>query len=234
MTSNETVLAIFWGGLNSWRRGMGWLNDYCHMMLVDHGFLRSLYSNCFRLPGGLFRVNQPSPLSLWRFKRRWGIRSVVNLRGQDAHKHSYHRLETVACSSLALHMTDTTIWSRGLLFREQLLDLISLIHEIELPAIAHCKSGADRAGFFAVMYRHYRLGEPVESALGELSWRFGHFKHSSTGVLDHFFRAYLLTRHPRQSLTNWIEHDYDREALQSNFKPRGLSRWLVDGLLRRE
>jgi protein tyrosine/serine phosphatase len=131
-------------------------------------------------------------------------------------------------------MTDTTIWSRGLLFREQLLELISLIQGLELPALAHCKSGADRAGFFAVMYRHYRLGEPVELAVGELSWRFGHFKHSATGVLDHFFRSYLETRRPRQSLTHWIEHDYDREFLQSSFKPRGFSRWLVDGLLRRE
>jgi protein tyrosine/serine phosphatase len=213
---------------------MRWMLDYCNLLIVDHGVLRSLYSNCFKLPGGLFRANQPSPLALRRYRRRWSIRSVVNLRGQGASKHSYHRLETATCRSLGLVMADTTIWSRGLLFREQLLDLIDLIQGLELPALAHCKSGADRAGFFAVMYRHHRLGEPIESAIGELSWRYGHFKHSATGVLDHFFQAYLQTRRPRQSLTDWIRHDYDREVLQASFKPRGLSRWLVDHLLRRE
>jgi protein tyrosine/serine phosphatase len=208
--------------------------DYCNLLMVDHGFLRSLYSNCFRLPGGLLRANQPSPFALQRYRRRWRIRSVVNLRGQGAHKHGYHRLERDACRSIGATMTDTTIWSRGLLFREQLLDLIQLIQTLELPALAHCKSGADRAGFFAVMYRHYRLGEPIELAMEELSWQYGHFKHSATGVLDHFFQAYLHTRQPRQSLTDWIQRDYDRDALQASFKPRGLSRWLVDHLLRRE
>jgi protein tyrosine/serine phosphatase len=209
-------------------------------MLVDHGFLRLLYSNMYRLPGGLYRANQPSAGSLLHLSqflaRKPGgrLRSVVNLRGHDAAKMPYFRLERDACARLGSKLSTATIWSRGLLFREQLLEMISLIQQLELPALAHCKSGADRAGFFAVMYRHYRLGEPVELAVRELSWRFGHFKHSATGVLDHFFRSYLETRRPRQSLTHWIEHDYDRESLQSSFNPRGFSRWLVDGLLRRE
>jgi protein tyrosine phosphatase (PTP) superfamily phosphohydrolase (DUF442 family) len=213
---------------------MGWVKDYYETLVVDHGFLRALYANRFRMPGGLFRANQPSPFSIWYLRYRWRIRSVVNLRGHGAHKHGYYRLEAAACRSLGLCIVDTTIWSRGLLFRDQLLDLISLIKSIELPALAHCKSGADRAGFFAVMYRHYRLGEPIELAVNELAWRFGHFKHSPTGVLDHFFNSYLRTRRPRQSLLNWIEHDYDRDSLQSSFKQRGFSRWLVDVLLKRE
>ncbi len=127
-----------------------------------------------------------------------------------------------------------TIWSRGLLFRQQLLELIRLITILELPALAHCKSGADRTGFFGVMYRHFRLGEPVEFALSELDWRYGHFETSKTGVLDFFFTTYLAKRRPRQSLLDWVEHDYDRDLLQANFTPDSLTRWFVDTILKRE
>ena len=35
-----------------------------------------------------------------------------------------------------------------------------LFRTIEYPVLIHCKSGADRAGMMAVLYRHFHLGEP--------------------------------------------------------------------------
>ncbi len=210
------------------------LNDHLHAFFVDHGLLRCLYSNRFRLPGGLHRSNQPSTATIFRLKRRLGIRAVVNLRGRDARKLAFHRLVSSACARVEVPLYDTTIWSRGLLFREQLIELVRLIEGLELPTLVHCKSGADRAGFFSVLYRHIRLGEPIEDAISELSWRYGHFSQAATGVLDHFFRTYLKTRRARQGFLEWVEQDYDREAVQASFKPSGFMRWLVDAVLRRE
>ncbi len=109
-----------------------------------------------------------------------------------------------------------------------------IIQTIELPAVVHCKSGADRAGFFSVLYRHYRLGEPIERASKELALKYGHSKSAKTGVLDYFFETFTANREPRQSFTAWFGSGFDREALQASFQPRGLADWVVDRLLRRE
>lgn len=209
-----------------------WL-DWANLMLIDHGFLRALYRNRFRLAGGLHRANQPSPAILRRYKADFQIKSVVNLRG--AHDHlGWYRLERRTCEELGIELLTTTVNSRELLEPQQILSLAQFIRGIPLPAVVHCKSGADRAGFFSVLYRHVRLGEPIEAAAQELHWFYGHFKSAKTGVLDHFFKAYLAERKPHQSFLNWVEHDYNKARVQSSFKPVGSMAWLVDKVLRRE
>ncbi len=61
----------------------------------------------------------------------------------------------------------------------------------------HCKSGADRAGIMSVLYRHYRLGLPIEEALEQLSFKYLHIKQGKTGVLDYTFERYLTDAAPR-------------------------------------
>jgi len=212
---------------------VGHWRDWAGLMLVDHGFLRALYRNRFRLTGGLYRANQPSPAILRRYKDELGIKSVVNLRG--AHDHlGWYRLEHRACQALGIRLLTTTVNSRELLEPAQVLAIADFIRSIPLPAVVHCKSGADRAGFFSVLYRHVRLGEPIEDAAQELHWSYGHFKSAKTGVLDHFFRTYLAERQPHQSFLDWVAHDYNKARVQASFKPLGSMAWLVDKVLRRE
>ena len=214
----------------------GWLRRLAYwadLWLVDHGFLRALYANRFRLPGGLYRANQPSPSQLKGYMRRFGIRQVMNLRGSPAHR-GFYALEKSTCQALGLPMQDMRTLSRGLLTQQEILDLVDAIGDMRLPALAHCKSGADRAGFFAVLYRHVRLGEPIEQAMAELHWVYGHFKSAKTGLLDAFFQTYLSERRPRQSFLTWVRQDYVAEVIVARFHESGFSKWLVDFLLRRE
>jgi glycosyltransferase involved in cell wall biosynthesis len=217
------------GEQRQWDRFKDWQN----LLLTDHGILRLIYKNRFRLPGGLFRSNQPSPNDVVYMVKRYGVRTVVNLRGENSQQ-GWFRLEVHACSNAGLERQDAVVYSRGLLETPEIENLQRLIQTIELPALVHCKSGADRAGFFSVLYRHYRLGEPIERALAELSPKFGHFPHGPTGVLDHFFRTYLKSRQNRESLTVWLRNSYNRSALQTSFHPSRFHTWLTDRLLRRE
>jgi glycosyltransferase involved in cell wall biosynthesis len=207
--------------------------DLLHLVFVDHGFLRTLYDNRFRLAGDLYRINQPSPARLAAYKRRFAIKTVVNLRGQNDQL-GWYRLEEKACQALGLVLVNTQVYSRGLVDEVRLRELREIIQTIELPAVVHCKSGADRAGFFSVLYRHYRLGEPIECASAELALKYGHSKSAKTGVLDYFFETFIATRKPRQSFTVWFGSGFDREVLQASFQPRGLADWVVDRLLGRE
>ena len=229
--AGEQVAAQRWrqGQQTVWDRLADWLS----LMLIDHGILRLLYSNRWRLSGGLYRGNQPYPWTLSRGVRRLGLRTVVNLRGENDQL-GWYRLERETCQSLGLNLVNLQVFSRGLIDQAAFDDVVQAIRTIELPALVHCKSGADRAGFFSVLYRHFRLGEPLENAIDELSWRYGHFKAAKTGVLDHFFDVYFLERAPRESLTVWMRRAFSKERVESSFVPSGLSSWVVDRLLRRE
>ncbi len=213
--------------------GLKRLRAYLSLFLFDHGVLRSIYSNNFAIPGPLFRCNQPSPGKLLRYAQRLRIKTVVNLRGANPQL-GWYQLESHTCQSLGVRLVNTQVHSRGLPTRSRIHELKEIIENMELPAIAHCKSGADRVGFFSVLFRHWRLGEPIETARDELHWRFGHFRSAKTGVLDFFFEAYLNTREPKQSFINWVDSVYDRETLEAKFRPRGLADFFVNVVLRRE
>lgn len=209
------------------------LVDLWSLMAVDHGILRLLYSNLWRLPGGLFRANQPSPWDLRRYKRDLGIRSVINLRGKNEQL-GWYRLEKSTCDALGIKLIDFQVYSRGLIERDDFPRVKALIESVELPALVHCKSGADRAGFFSVLYRYFRLGESIESAQRELGLKFGHFKEAKTGVLDFFFDTYLIRRCRREALLSWINRSFSKDGLDSSFKPDGVCGFFVDRVLRRE
>ena len=180
------------------------------LWLVDHGFLRSLYSNRFCLPGPLYRSNQ---------------------------------LKAKACEEAGITLINTRVHSRGLPTAKQINLLKELIEGFETPALAHCKSGADRAGIFAVLYCHFRLGQPIDEAKEQLHWTYGHFRSAKTGILDHFFESYI--RYRDQHLTSsqnqtaptfleWVNSEYDRDIMEKEFKPRGFASFWVDWILRRE
>ena len=99
----------------------------------------------------------------------------------------------------------------------------------------HCKAGADRVGLMSVLYLFLHEGQPLEQATRQLGWWYGHFKHSRTGIIDHFFETYrnYNAQRPIDFMT-WVEEVYDPDAVKASFSTEWLSRTLVDTLLRRE
>ena len=212
------------------------------LWLVDHGFLRSLYSNRFSLPGPLYRSNQPSVAQIHRYKRELGLKTIINLRGYNPTQGRY-QLEAKACENAGITLINTRVHSRGLPTAEQINLLKELVEEFETPALAHCKSGADRAGIFAVLYCHFRLGQPIDDAKDQLHWTYGHFRSAKTGILDHFFESYMQYRdHYNETHRNktsptfleWVNSEYDRETMEKEFKPRGFANFWIDWIVRRE
>ncbi|TMV55174.1 protein tyrosine phosphatase, partial [Thioclava sp. BHET1] len=51
-----------------------------HSHLMDHAFLRVLWTNFYKVADGVYRSNQPSPARLRRYAD-FGIKTVLNLRG---------------------------------------------------------------------------------------------------------------------------------------------------------
>lgn len=207
---------------------------YLDMLLVDHGIFRVFYNNFFELPGGLYRCSNPTPGQIRSYHKRLGIQTIINLRGADTTRR--YALEERVCADLGITLVNFKgILSRSAPRKEAIEELRTIFDQVKYPALLHCKSGADRAGFAAALYRIFRLGAPVSSAMRELDWKFGHFRGSKTGILDQFFIDFLAEQSKSgRAFLPWLQEDYDRDELSRKFLSRGWADFLVDRVLHRE
>lgn len=208
------------------------LKAHSALLFEDHGFLRLAIKNRHALSPEMWRMNQPAPSDLaWAARR--GVRSVINLRG--ASKAAHYRLESEACARLGLNLIDFQLFSREPPSRAKILAARDLFARIEYPALMHCKSGADRAGMAALLYCLFRLGQPFARARLQLSLRYLHVRLGKTGVLDAFCDAYEAA-HERDgvSFLDWVERDYDPQAIKAQFRAGPIGNFLTDHILRRE
>jgi protein tyrosine/serine phosphatase len=216
-------LSTFWGRARA----------YWDFWWGDHAFLRLGFSNAHWIGPDMIRTNHPWPFQLAWWKTR-GLRTVINLRGGP---HSAHyQLEKDAVDRLGMAWVDAPMGSREVPSRERVLHAKEIFETIQYPALMHCKSGADRAGIMAVLYRHFHLGEPIREAVGELGLRTLHVRQGKTGVLDYVFERYLTEVEPRGiSFIDWVmSDDYDPAAIKADFQASWWATLLTDKLLRRE
>ena len=69
---------MFEGAATADRRRAAWIDS----LFVDHAIFRTVWDNFYPvIPGKLYRCNHPTPGRLARLKERWGLRTLVNLRG---------------------------------------------------------------------------------------------------------------------------------------------------------
>ncbi|MCZ4304738.1 tyrosine-protein phosphatase [Zoogloeaceae bacterium G21618-S1] len=210
-------------------RFLAWLD----MHVVDHGFVRAIYNNFHDLGGGMFRSSQPSPAQIRRYHRKYGLRTILNLRGES--EFGSYTLERQVCDELGIAFIDAKLFSRGAPSRARIHMLKDLFASIEYPALMHCKSGADRAGIAAALYRILHLGHPVADTMSELHWRYGHSKKARTGVLDFFLASYVAyNAHTPIDFMAWVDTVYEDEALKQQFRSDGWSSLIVDKVLHRE
>lgn len=220
----------------------GWRNDLStpwrrfrtrmDSLFKDHAFIRCLWHTDLRLSDKMWRAGQPLPHQIRRMPRR-GIKTLVNLRGErDC---GSYILEEEACRKYGVTLVNFPVNSRAAPKKEYLRGAARLFRTIEYPAMMHCKAGADRAGLMSVLYLFLHEGVPLERAMRQLSWKYGHFKKSRTGIIDHFFETYreYNARHPIDFMT-WVEDVYDPEAVKASFSTKWWSRTLVDIILHRE
>jgi protein tyrosine/serine phosphatase len=208
------------------------LRAWSDSLLVDHAVFRVLWDNWATVvPGRLYRCNHPTPARLAAAARRYGLRTLVNLRGHR--QCGSDALSREAAVRLGLAHVDAPFESRGAPHRDRILRLADILTTMREPALIHCKSGADRAGLGAGLFLMLN-GGTTRDALAQLSWRFGHFSRSRTGILDAFFIRYALEAEGRKPFLDWVRDDYDEMALRRDFVAGGLSSFINDRLLVRE
>ncbi len=198
----------------------------------DHGFLRIWFQNKRWISDEMVRSNQPSPKQIEQWSKR-GIRTIINLRGGT--NSGFHALEKEACKTYGITLENFTVKSRDTHPPEVIFRARDLFERIEYPALMHCKSGADRAGFMAALYMHFRKGQRIEQAMQQLSLKTLHVKLGKTGMLDFFFQSYLdFAAKKPISFSEWVASEYDPAQVKANFMESWIGNILVEKILRRE
>ncbi len=203
-------------------RGFGPAVHYLDLWVIDYGALREVYANLHHVSDGLWRSAQPAPRHLRAAAQR-GVRTVINLRGEEAH--GAYWLEREACARLGLDLVTLRLRSRAAPSRDDIAALRAAIAAIDGPTLVHCKSGSDRTGLFCALYLILRKGVPVAEARRQLSLRYGHVRITKTGILDHLFEQYLEhdARMPI-AFAEWLDAVYDPQELIASFRAEGWRR----------
>jgi len=216
------------------RKSIKRLYTYYDMFIHDHGLVRMMYSNRFRVSDQVFRSSHPSPNAVARARRK-GIKTIVNLRGKS--DISSNRISIAACRKHGVRLIEFRARSKKPPTREMIHAAGELFERIEYPALLHCKSGADRAGLMSALYLILHEGRSVAEARKQLHWRYGHFRLSKTGILDSFFDSYEHDcRETPMDFLSWVDEKYDPDALKTAFnnRSRSMAYKFVDIILPRE
>jgi protein tyrosine/serine phosphatase len=196
----------------------------------DHGFLRARFSNFHWIePGVMARANQPSPKAVARYAGE-GFKTILNLRGPS--DTGYYALEREACQRHGIDMIDVRMFSREAPSAAQVRRAKELFETIRYPALMHCKSGADRAGAMAVLYKHLKMSLPIDEAVEQLRLKYLHVRQGKTGVIDYFFERYLAESDGKTFL-EWVESS-DPKAIKAAYMRKLSAQIPLDDLLQRE
>lgn len=123
--------------------------------------------------GEVYRSAQPSAHSLARYHRKFGIRTVINLRGENESE-SWYRDEIETSERLGIRHIDFRMSAKRGITNKEAWRLIEIMRRAPKPLLIHCESGADRSGLASALYvaAVERLGE--QAAEDQLSLRYGH------------------------------------------------------------
>ena len=149
------------------------------------------------VPGIAIRSAEPDGERLAAMKQRFGLRSVVNLRGKNDGKPWYDE-ELHASQALGLQHFDIALSAQHELSPAQIGEVLAMIEQAPKPVLIHCNGGSDRTGLISAAWL-YAHGATKQEAEAQLALRYGHFPWlgSKTSAMDRSLSAFeAIDRRP--------------------------------------
>lgn len=153
----------------------GLFDDLAKFNKANRRQVRDQLQNFFEVdPGKFYRSQQLAPSVLKAYIKRFGIKTLINLRGVNEtvwYQSEKEVAETMGVSFHSIAMSAVTISTK-----EDLVRLLKLYDEAPRPILVHCLGGADRTGEAAALWVLEVQQKSKEEALKQLSIAYGHRK----------------------------------------------------------
>ena len=144
----------------------------------------------------IYRSGQLNAMELTQRTQEVGLKSILNLRGENADA-PWYREEMETSQSLGIQHMDFTLSASTPVTPEQLQTILKMIEGSPKPLLIHCTDGADRSGLVSAVYL-LKVGQTQPQALEQLSWHFGHFPYllwTFSKAMDESLKTYLEQQH---------------------------------------
>jgi protein tyrosine/serine phosphatase len=195
-------------GMKTWLRngaagiGLGVLTVGAYL-----GFLQLSGNFHTVIDGELYRSAQPTAGQIEDYARRYGIQTIVNLRGasDDA---SWYADEVATAKRLGINHMDFRMLASKQLTAQEADALVAMLKDAPKPILIHCRGGADRTGLASVLYSQRIAGIPTHKAEQQLSLYFGH-----VGV------PMLSSAYAMDLTWEMLERHYGLEQARGDMKP---------------
>jgi protein tyrosine phosphatase (PTP) superfamily phosphohydrolase (DUF442 family) len=165
------------------------------------------------IPGVAFRSAQLSHDDLMDAISRYGVRTVVNLRGTSADL-DWYQAESRATRDADIGQEDVTLSAYRLPAPDELRRLVDVLDHAEYPLLLHCRQGVDRTGLASALLLLLRTDAAPAQARKQLGLRYGHVAIGPTWVMLEFMDLYdgWLQRqgrpHSPEALREFADHGY--------------------------
>ncbi|QQR49475.1 tyrosine-protein phosphatase [bacterium] len=148
----------------------------------------------------MYRTRQLNPTRLEYYLKKYQIKTIINLRGINAHK-KWWQQEQVMADKLHVKFFNISMNACSMSSKKNLIKLLTLYKNAPQPILIHCKSGTDRTGEAAALWvlEQQKLSKKIA------------LKHFS------FFRhGYIAHRRPAKKFLitiwrnyKWLTHEYN-------------------------
>ena len=154
---------------------------------AGHFLYLFLFSNFHPITDGkAYRSAQMSSKKLENHIQKYGIRSVLNLRGEEGNSPWYQDEIKVSEKNRVAHYSVRLSAEREP-SPQDVQKLMAVFKEAPQPILIHCNAGSDRAGLVAAMWKVVVDKEPKSEAEKQLSLWFGHLPFGKTHAMNRFF-----------------------------------------------
>ena len=152
-----------------------------------------LFGNFHQIDKNAYRSGQLYTKNLLNKLKKYKIKSIINLRGENTFKSPWYEYEKNIAKELNITLINFKIGSRDYIDFNKSMQLVNILKNAPKPILIHCRSGADRTSFAAALYEFAIKHESVKKAKEQLSFYYGHLPYfgSKTIEMDKSFNDFV-------------------------------------------
>ena len=203
------------------------MREFFKVITEEHNILNLFWFNFHKVDEGVYRSAQLTPWRLKKIIKKYGIKTIINLRGNN--KNYIYKREKEICEEIGVDYYTVALLSRSpeRIRKEELEKLVNILKTAKKPILFHCKAGADRTGFVAVLW-HILKGRDKNWAIDkELRLKYLYLPWSKAGKIKKVFELY----DGKSDFVEWF--DKNREKFKE-FKSNKFADFITDRILRKE